>query len=207
MLYVGQFSEKLKGSKQEDVVILGLVVGMQSRTLPVGWAAKRTSEKCGGKSLEYSPADQSISGSQQPCWEPAAIPGPFAEELQRRGLAQFSVCRIVFQGRDARSGSLCPSCIQGVGVHPPSTTRKHSWCHSFPITCQCILRRSFPTVFFSFHLLQGRDQTIFNMMCWLLDGIECRGEGEKLYCGALPYLGMKYRCLGSWACFWLEICG
>lgn len=81
MLYVGQFSEKLKGSKQEDVVILGLVVGMQSRTLPVGWAAKHTSEKCGGKSLEHSPADQSISGSQQPCWEPAAVPGPFAEEL------------------------------------------------------------------------------------------------------------------------------
>lgn len=180
---------------------------MQSRTLPVGWAAKRTSEKCRGKSLEHSPADQSISGSQQPCWEPAAVPGPFAEELQRRGPAQFSVCRIVFQGRDARSGSLCPSCIQGVGVHPPSTTRKHSWCHSFPITCQCILRRSFPTVFFPFHLLQGRDQTVFNMMCWLLDGIECRGEGEKLSCGALPYLGMKYRCLGSWACFWLEICG
>lgn len=125
MLYVGQFSEKLKGSKQEDVVILGLVVGMQSRTLPVGWAAKRTSEKCGGKSLEQSPADQSISGSQQPCWEPAAVPGPFAEELQRRGPAQFSVCRIVFQGRDARSGSCVLPVSRGSGstlLPPPGNT-------------------------------------------------------------------------------------
>ena len=127
MLYVGQFSEKLKGRKQEDVVILGLAVGLQSRTLPVGWAAKRSSEKSGGRSLEHSPADQSIRGSRQLCWEPAAVPGPFAEELQCRGPAQvFSVCRIVFQDRAARSGSLCPAYIQAVGVHPPSTTRKHS---------------------------------------------------------------------------------
>lgn len=133
MLYVGQFSEKLKGRKQEDVVIRGLVVGIQSRTLPVGWAAKRSSEKSGGKSSEHSPADQSICCSQQLCWEPAAITGPFAEQLQRRGPAQvFSACRVVFQGRDARSGSLCPACIQGVGVCPPYTTRKHSWCHPSP---------------------------------------------------------------------------
>lgn len=50
LLYAGQFSEKLKGRQQADVVILGLVVGMQARALPVGWAAKRRSEKSGGRS-------------------------------------------------------------------------------------------------------------------------------------------------------------
>lgn len=49
LLYAGQFSEKLKGRQQADVVILGLVVGMQARALPVGWA-KRRSEKSGGRS-------------------------------------------------------------------------------------------------------------------------------------------------------------
>ncbi|EPY81187.1 bifunctional 3-phosphoadenosine 5-phosphosulfate synthase 1 [Camelus ferus] len=92
-----------------------------------------------------------------PSWGTAVVPRPLAEKLQSRGQALvFVLCRITVDGRGA---GLCCSVLHGsrgsvlILLPPPENA---AGCHSFPITNQHILRRTFSTLFFPFYLLEGK---------------------------------------------------